>query len=76
MVNFLPTIRLAKSVLKRKFPSVYKPLQKYVPQKRPLKNISPGAYFRNFTVYTKHFLFIDLLINSRNLFYSFCTDNC
>ena len=44
-VNFLPTIRLAQSVLKRKFPSVYKPLQKKAPQKGPLKNISPGAYF-------------------------------
>ena len=36
MVNLLPTIRLAQSILKRKFPSVDKPL--------------PGAYFRNFTV--------------------------
>ena len=27
-VKFLPTIRLAKSILKRKFPSVDKPLQK------------------------------------------------
>ena len=27
-VNLLPTIRLAQSILKRKFPSVYKPLQK------------------------------------------------
>ena len=30
--------------------SVDKPLQKQAPQKGPLKNISPGAYFRNFTV--------------------------
>ena len=30
-------------MLKRKFPSVDKPLKK-----GPLKNISPGAYFRNF----------------------------
>ena len=27
-VNFLPTIRLARSILKRKFPSVDEPLQK------------------------------------------------
>ena len=45
-VNFLPTIRLAQSILKRKFPSVhkpseYKPLQKQALQKGPLKNISP-----------------------------------
>ena len=32
--------KLAQSILKRKFPSVHK----------PLKNISPEAYFRNFTV--------------------------
>ena len=25
------------------------PLQKQAPHKGPLKNISPGAYFRNFT---------------------------
>ena len=36
-------------MLKRKFPSIdkppeNKPLQKYAPQKGPLKNISPGAY--------------------------------
>ena len=49
-VNFLPTIRLAQSILKRKFPSVDKPLPKLAPQKGPLKTISPGAYFRNFTV--------------------------
>ena len=50
MLNLLPAIRMAQSVLKRKFPSEYKPLQKYAPQKGPLKNISPGVYFRNFTV--------------------------
>ena len=50
MVNFLPTIRLTQSIWKRKFPSIDKPLQKQVPQKGPLKNICPGAYFRNFTV--------------------------
>ena len=36
--------KLPQSILKRKFPSVHKP------QKGPLKNISPGAYFPNFTV--------------------------
>ena len=44
-------MRLAQSILKRKFPSVDKPLQKLTPQEGPLKNISPGAYFRNFTVF-------------------------
>ena len=56
MVNLLPDIRLAQSILKRKFPSVgkplRKPLQKQSPQKGPLKNISPTAYFQNFTVPT------------------------
>ena len=37
--------------LKCKFPSVDKPLQNQAPQKGPLKNISPGAYFQNFMVY-------------------------
>ena len=50
MLNLLLAIRMAQSVLKRKFPSKYKPLQKYAPQKGPLKNISSGVYFRNFTV--------------------------
>ena len=35
MVNLLPTIRLAQSILKPKFPSVDKPLQKQAPQKGP-----------------------------------------
>ena len=48
-VNLLPT-RLAQSILKCKFPSVNKPLRIQAPQKGPLENISPGAYFRNFTV--------------------------
>ena len=56
MVNLLPDIRLAQSILKRKFPSVgkplRKPLQKQSRQKGPLKNISPMAYFQNFTVPT------------------------
>ena len=50
MVNFLPTVRLAQSILKHKFPCIDKPLQIYAPQKGPLKSVSPGAYFRNFTV--------------------------
>ena len=50
MVNFLPTIRLAKSILKRKFPSIDKPLRIQAPQKGPSKNVSPGAYFRDFAV--------------------------
>ena len=45
MVNLIPTITLAQSISKRKFPSIDKPLQK-----EPLKNISSEAYFRNFTV--------------------------
>ena len=50
--KFLSHYKLAQSILKRKFPSVHKPLQKQAPQKGPLKDISPGAYFRNFTVST------------------------
>ena len=50
MVNFLPTERLAQSISKHKFPCIVKPLQIYAPQKGPLKSISPGAYFWNFTV--------------------------
>ena len=43
--------KLAQSMLKRKFPSVAKPLQKKkAPQKGPLKNVSSRAYFRNFRV--------------------------
>ena len=39
-------MRLAQSILKRKFPSVDKPLRIKAPQKGPLKNvINPGAYF-------------------------------
>ena len=49
--KFIPNIKLAKLILKHKFPSVDKPLQKYAPQKGTLKNISPGAYFRNFMVF-------------------------
>ena len=65
MVNLLPTIRLAQSMLKRKFSSVnkplriYRPLQRQAPQKGPLKNISTTAYFGNFTVTPKKFLIRD-----------------
>ena len=43
--KFPSIYKLAQSILKRKFPSVHKPLQK-----GPLKKISPRTYFRNFTV--------------------------
>ena len=36
--------------MKHKFPSVDKSLKNISPSKRDFKNISPGAYFRNFTV--------------------------
>ena len=41
-------MRLAQSILKSKFPSVNKPLKKGL-----WKNISPRAYFQNFTVAKK-----------------------
>ena len=44
---------LAQSILKRKFPSIDKPLRIEAPQKGSLKNISPGAYFRNFRVFCR-----------------------
>ena len=59
-MNLLSTIRLAQSILKRKFPPVDKPLKKYAPQKGPLKNINSGAYFRNFTVSTEDRLYNSL----------------
>ena len=49
--KFPPNYKLAQTILKRKFPSVQNHLQKEAPQKGPLKNVSPGAYFRNFTVF-------------------------
>ena len=61
--NFPPVISPAD--LKYKFPSYNKPLlfggayyrrEIYIsksPQKSPVKNISPGAYIRNFTVSKK-----------------------
>ena len=45
MVNFLPTIRLAQYKLNIN-PSKNKHLKK-----GPLKNISPAAYFQNFTAF-------------------------
>ena len=50
MVHLLPTIRLAQLILKCKYPCVDKSIQKQAPQKGPLKNLNPGAYFRKFTV--------------------------
>ena len=55
MVNLLPTIRLAQSILKRKFPSVDKPLRikdppKISHSKRAFEKYKPRAYFWNFTV--------------------------
>ena len=34
--------------------------QKQAPQKGPLKNISPGAYFRNFTVGTVGTIYVPI----------------
>ena len=48
--KFPSNYKLVQSILKRKCPSIDKPLQKKAPEKGPLKNISPGAYFWNFTV--------------------------
>ena len=38
-VNFLLRIRLAQSILKRKFPSIQKPLQKISPSKRDFEKL-------------------------------------
>ena len=46
MVNFLPTIRLAQSILKRKFPSVDKPL------KKAFEKYKPRGVFLEFYVMT------------------------
>ena len=53
--QLLLSLIVAQSTLKCKFPSVDKPLRikappKISPSKRPMKNISPGPFFRNFTV--------------------------
>ena len=40
-MNFLSAIRLAQSILKRKFPSVYKSLQKISLSKRAFKKYKP-----------------------------------
>ena len=53
MADFLLRVNLLDFPLQasqRKFPSVHKPLRNISPSKGPLKNLSPGAYFRNFTV--------------------------
>ena len=46
--KFIPNTKLAQSILKRRFLSVDKPLQKYAPQKGPLKYISPRGLFAEF----------------------------
>ena len=49
-VNFLPGIRLAQSIFKRKSSlRTYAP-PKISPSKRAFEKYKPGAYFRNFTV--------------------------
>ena len=53
MVNFLPTIRLAQSILKRKSPSVDKPLRtlaplKISPSKRAFEKYKPRGLFSEF----------------------------
>ena len=52
-VNFLPTIRLAQSILKRKIPSVHKPLRikappKISPPKRAFEKYKPRGLFSEF----------------------------
>ena len=56
MINFLSTTSQPSRFYNANFPryispSEYRPLQKLAPQKGPLKNISPRAYFWNFTVF-------------------------
>ena len=53
MVNLIPTIRLAQSVLKHKFPSVDKPLRilappKICPSKRAFEKYTPRGLFSEF----------------------------
>ena len=53
MVNLLPTIMLAQSILKRKFPSVDKPLRikappKVSPSKRAFEKYKPRGLFSEF----------------------------
>ena len=49
MVNFLPTIRLAQSILKRKFPSIDEPLQIIIsPSKRAFEKHKPRGLFSEF----------------------------
>ena len=66
--KFPTTIRLAQSILKCKFPFIDKPLWIQAPSeisssKRAFKkNISPGAYFQNFTV------MLESVINTEGLF--------
>ena len=53
MVNLLPTIRLAQSILKHKFPSVNKPIriqasQKISPSKRAFEKYKARGLFSEF----------------------------
>ena len=53
MVNFLPSVRLAQSILKRKFPSVDNPLRikappKISPSKRAFEKYKPWGLFPEF----------------------------
>ena len=50
MVNLLPDIRLAQSILKRKFPSVGKPLRKPLQKqsKRAFEKYKPHGIFSEF----------------------------
>ena len=73
-VNLLLTIKLAQSILKRKFPSVDKPLRILASQKGPLKNISPGAYFRNSTVAISEDSFLYSIQSPRRLLNTVRTD--
>lgn len=44
---------------------------KISPSKRPLKNISPGSYFQNFTLFNPH-NYVQWLLNTGRTFFSSC----
>ena len=49
MVNFLPTVRLAQSISKHKFPCIDKPLQIIIrPSKRAFEKYKPQGLFSEF----------------------------
>ena len=48
MVNLPPAIRLVQSILKRKFPSVDKPLRILKPLKRAFEKYKPRGLFSEF----------------------------